>query len=427
MRAKGNITMRIHQIYDWLPWLMRLAAVSLTLALLAGCWQDNTNVEILTRPPAQVLVDGQSAGQAPLRLSLAPGNHRLIARLSGYEDQIRDISITSTAPLFQLNIVLPRDLSAASLLSKVCYFPVLSPDNEWLICDSNDGLLFEAKGLWINKVGEENWVPLVLGNEYPLIPGHEPQPDVRWSPDSTMLAINFFWGPIWLVHAEHWQDRQILYQDTKPGGHGVIRWSPDSQVMAVTELEPDMAVSLLHLDGVVQGLLTNSTMNLEPFLLSESGPAWSPDGKRIAYLNRSDYGAPPRTQLWTVDVATRERQLLLDVNEKLAYPVWSPNGQLIALQESTVKLALFDLQTKKLTTVLEANGNSPSYNWAPTSDRLVARTVDGLYIISVPTAAVEHISDKSTFVVRWTGDGTRLIVMDNTAEGRTIKLLPVNP
>ncbi|MGI9019475.1 MAG: TolB family protein [Solirubrobacterales bacterium] len=54
-------------------------------------------------------------------------------------------------------------------------------------------------------------------------------------------------------------------------------------------------------------------------------PTWSPDGKRIAYI-RND-------AIWTMNADGTQHKLLKDVSNTLARPTWSPNGNRIAYSE----------------------------------------------------------------------------------------------
>jgi len=70
---------------------------------------------------------------------------------------------------------------------------------------------------------------------------------------------------------------------------------------------------------------------MRPLLTSPAGerrPAWSPDGRWIAY-ERSRPGHPQQTSIWTVNVVTGLTQRVTsgrrDVN-----PAWSPDGGQIA-------------------------------------------------------------------------------------------------
>src|SRR5215510_1717288 len=63
---------------------------------------------------------------------------------------------------------------------------------------------------------------------------------------------------------------------------------------------------------------------------SESGVAWSPDSKQIAFL--SDAGKPGQQQLYiTSAVAGATPRKLTNVTGFLASPGWSPDGKTIAL------------------------------------------------------------------------------------------------
>ena len=96
------------------------------------------------------------------------------------------------------------------------------------------------------------------------------------------------------------------------------------------------------------------------------GMAWSPDGKRLTFLDSEGTGKEAKTELWSMDAATGERSLLIssDKLETILPPPaasqsqatgagrrppsqyqWAPNGNAL-LFEGPTALAWFDLQAQ---------------------------------------------------------------------------------
>jgi dipeptidyl-peptidase-4 len=98
---------------------------------------------------------------------------------------------------------------------------------------------------------------------------------------------------------------------------------------------------------------------------STEGIEWSPDGKRLSYLERKGYAPEGATELWTMDAATGERKVLVsaDTMKAVMQPEkasaiqstglgrvqaesykWSPNGDALLFAGSG-NLVLLDLKT----------------------------------------------------------------------------------
>jgi hypothetical protein len=76
--------------------------------LLSGRANDEgVDVEILCRPAgAEIAVDDKPHGQGPLKIRLAPGRHRVVARLDGHAKAFKVIEVTSTVGNQQFELVL---------------------------------------------------------------------------------------------------------------------------------------------------------------------------------------------------------------------------------------------------------------------------------------------------------------------------------
>ena len=61
-------------------------------------------------------------------------------------------------------------------------------------------------------------------------------------------------------------------------------------------------------------------------------PSWSPDGRTIAYtINAGSPADSAKIGIWTIDVATKQETRIYDLTNTLARPVFSPDGQSIAV------------------------------------------------------------------------------------------------
>jgi len=85
-------------------------------------------------------------------------------------------------------------------------------------------------------------------------------------------------------------------------------------------------------------------------------PAWSPDGKHIAYMSDAD----EEVQLYLADPMGREQPLRLTDEPGIKYwPLWSPDGKTILYGTADRKLQLVEVEKKKVRTLAE----SKYYTW----------------------------------------------------------------
>ena len=101
--------------------------------------------------------------------------------------------------------------------------------------------------------------------------------------------------------------------------------------------------------------------NWSTFAASELTPAWSPDGKRIAYGNGDG-------ELFIAAIGGGRRRETVPSEGAGFEPAWSPDGAEIAFQCSG-SLCVVELASGTVTTLL---GDAGSPNWAPDGSKVVA-------------------------------------------------------
>jgi serine/threonine-protein kinase len=140
-----------------------------------------------------------------------------------------------------------------------------------------------------------------------------------WTPDGTHIAFsglengnwNIFWRP---ADRSHERER-LIKKDIKLDPES---WSPDGQLLALRETtSSSLDISILNL----------KTRELQPFLASrfnEWGPAFSPDGRWIAYTSDESGQYEVYVQPWPSTGGKWQVSRTAGGNEE---PVWSKDGR----------------------------------------------------------------------------------------------------
>jgi eukaryotic-like serine/threonine-protein kinase len=120
------------------------------------------------------------------------------------------------------------------------------------------------------------------------------------------------------------------------------RWSPDGMQIAFvdSELGRPLKIFLVSAQG-------GTPQELLPEARNQVDPAWSADGKQIAFGRIGVVGSTEKLAIQVVDLNTRGASVIPG-SENLFSPRWSPDGRfLAALPEDSKKLVLFDFTTAK--------------------------------------------------------------------------------
>jgi dipeptidyl aminopeptidase/acylaminoacyl peptidase len=167
-------------------------------------------------------------------------------------------------------------------------------------------------------------VDIQSGDAEQLVQGSSP----IWSPDGSRIAFSRS-GDLWLLFTDEGEPRQLT--EAMPGTRAAA-FSPDGRWIAFYSIK----------GGHQDIYLTETDVSNEPSpprqltfeaVPEDDGrftPAWSPNGRYIAYVScKDDYSSD---DIWLVEVSTGKAEQLSRTIMATSTPVWSPDGTKLALQ-----------------------------------------------------------------------------------------------
>jgi dipeptidyl aminopeptidase/acylaminoacyl peptidase len=296
--------------------------------------------------------------------------------------------------------------------------PQLSPDGKWVAYTVETASLKDDKNhkqIWMISTSGDDAIPLTAESANSSHP--------RWSPDGKYLAfLSARAGKdsdddgkeqVWLLNRAGGEAQQLsdAIQDVDS-----FVWSPDGQRLVLVLQDPSVdeieaaknkdkadakpkphpwVIDRLHFKEDEIGYLDRRRTHLYVLTVGDrkqtqitSGdyddtePAWSPDGRSIAFSSNRSKPDPDRnynTDIWTVAADnTDQGKSLVQITKGTgadASPAWSPDGQSIAfttqLDEKLFQYATFHIavapasgngEQKVLTTALDRNSSVPKFS-----------------------------------------------------------------
>jgi len=146
--------------------------------------------------------------------------------------------------------------------------------------------------------------------------------DPSWSPDGRRLAFARSWRRtgIWFINRDGSGLRQFIQgQAADPA------WSPDGTTLAFTspgeglQTPENSSVHTIRVDGSQR----------RPILLGAANPTWSPDGRKLAFVSVT---RGPRAEIAVANANGSGRRELTKTASIESAPAWSPNGKYIAFE-----------------------------------------------------------------------------------------------
>ncbi|MEP6916935.1 MAG: S9 family peptidase, partial [Acidobacteriota bacterium] len=144
-------------------------------------------------------------------------------------------------------------------------------------------------------------------------------------------------------------------------------------------------------------LASKKAERLTPGTFDEESPAWSPDGSQIAFIRRhgeGDVDKAPNQDLFVIDAqaGAKDRRLTMTPVEESGRPAWSPDGRSIAyLLGEEAKFSAYDQH--RLAVIPAAGGTARVLT--ETLDRPVRAPfwgADGAIVFSVSDDRAEHMA-----------------------------------
>jgi TolB protein len=196
---------------------------------------------------------------------------------------------------------------------------------------------------------------------------NEPEYDAVWSPDGARLAFSFDkTAPnqgdieVYTVTSDGKNLQPVAKSEGKLSHEEWPAWSPDGKWIAYTSTRDDnQELYLAGPDGSEKRRLTN-----DPAL--DAHPSWSPDNRRIAFAT-DRWGD---LELAVLDVDSGQVTRLTESPGLDDYPAWSPDGRSIAFTSNRDR-------NLEIYTIDADGGNPRSITRSPSLENFPTWTPDG--------------------------------------------------
>jgi Tol biopolymer transport system component len=200
---------------------------------------------------------------------------------------------------------------------------------------------------------------------------------------------------------------------------GQATWSPDGRLLAF-ELSDENGVNVysVKVDGTDLHLVLGNAWS----------PSWSPDGKQLVVARETCYQAPcdadefATSNLFLVDADGGNPRQLTFVADGADRPAWSPDGKWIAfLGDDGIDLVqpeeLVQPEPSKSRWLLGVGDEVYEFAWSPDGAWIAFVGKDGIYRASPPFGEPERLGgDELAEHLSWSPDGARL-AFDHSEKG----------
>jgi len=271
--------------------------------------------------------------------------------------------------------------------------------------------------LWIADLQTDRAWPLTRGADSEFYPSTSTVGDAvvftRGQPDYDLIQVP--------LTADRTSSRQILgtpHDESDP----VLQ--PDGRALAyVTDRNGQDEIWRRTIDGSTDEPLVTQRDFGDDRTVMLSSPAFSPDGKRIAYQRN---GFKPRwpLRIWISLVAGGTAAPLLPASYEgiQSAPAWSPDGEWIAFaqwHERRWELAKVRVGSGEGPVVLRGDGvANATPRWSPANDWITWETPSGVTLVS-PDGHTERALSKAQWLVHtWSRDGSEILGIKQTDDLR---------
>lgn len=174
--------------------------------------------------------------------------------------------------------------------------------------------------------------------------------------------------------------------------------------------------------------------NPQPLLTSTDpimSPAWSPDGRKIAYVSFENRHAA----IYVEDVASGSRQLISEYQGINGAPAWSPDGRRLALvlsKDGSPNIYILDLSSRQLTPITKDWSINTEPAWSPDGRALIFTSNRGgnpqIYQKNLNTGSVSRVTYEGKYNARasYTRDGNHIVVLNQDANLYNIGILDLD-
>ena len=151
-------------------------------------------------------------------------------------------------------------------------------------------------------------------------------------------------------------------------------------------------------------------------------PAWSPDGKKLAYVMLEDKGS----RVYVQELATGKKELVSSSKGLNSAPAFSPDGTKLAMvlsKDGNPEIYVLELATKKWTRITKHFGIDTEPNWMPDSQHIIFTSGRSgkpqIYRVDTQSGYIERLTYEGHYNARarLAQDGRFLVMVHQAQKG----------